>query len=194
MFVHLLKHRLVTPVQNITSFQFRGRRVTGNGKGTEICIIILLLAFFYPTLIFFTVFLAWIFCIDFLSSLFLKSGLSAEPPLLHRDHQCTSRRRGGLGRDAAETLDWCDSPTHRTSTSTAPSSSTHPLPKPQLLLLILEMSLFCKHWCPAIYHDVNRNTDFVFHLWELDGGWKSLWVRTGLRKTCLDIAVIKVYM
>lgn len=100
---------------------------------------------FYPILIFFTVFLAWIFCIDFLFNLFLKSGLSVESPLLHSDSQHTSRRKGGLGRDAAESLDRCETPMHSTCTSTAPSSPTPPLHEPQLLRFVLEMSLSSKH-------------------------------------------------
>lgn len=81
---------------------------------------------FYHILIFFTDFLAWISCVDFLFSLFLKSDLSAESPLLHSECQRTSQRKGGLGRDAADSLERCDSPMHSAWCSFSPSTDVLP--------------------------------------------------------------------
>lgn len=179
MFVHLLKHRLVTPSHNTISFQSCGRR----SEGTKTCISLLFFCFIHHHPFFWQHFLHYI---DFHSSfLSPKSHLPAEPPPFHSDHRCASQGGGGAGRDAAE------SPTHTAHTTTAPSSPTPSLPMPQLLLLILEMSLFSRHW--DSYHLTWGEWQHWFcvdlapaaHLWEPESGSVSThWAKENLFWYC----------
>lgn len=182
MFVHLLKCRLLTPSHNTTSFQSCGRRRSENRKGTKTCISLLFFCFIHhhPLL---QLFLHYT---DFRSSfLSPKRHLPAEPPLLHSNHQGASWRRGAAGRDATE------SPPHSAHTTSAPSSPTPSLPKPQLLLLILEMSLFSKHW--DSYRLTSGEWKHWFcvdlapaaHLWESESGSVSThWAKENLFWYC----------